>query len=281
MSYLSTSGVFTVTNITELRAVASTDVLATVRNFLGTLIYDVQEGTYTGSRSVVTGWSSDKAYVEASETLAKVIDKLGTAINESQGTVFMPRRFTFSGLTETYSLDCASDVLLTVEQVTGTFLQYWNQNVRSSSMIAFGSSSQAAAGAAFFEWAFYLGRTTRKRFYLYERDGSTPVALDDTDYVRFAAGRGGSDPSPVLDLVWGTETDGGSGIDVLSRGDSSTPAEVAVIVGERETIPPGDYDAEFSVVDDSAASPVVDPTLPIMRGVIHVIDTIGGSTGKP
>lgn len=135
--------------------------------------------------------------------------------------------------------------------------------------------------SAFFERSFYLGRTTRQSFYLYQADGSTAVQLDDTDYVRFAVGRGGNDPSPVLDLVWGSETSGGSGIQVISRGSSSSPAHVAVIVGEDEIIPPGVYDAEFSVVDDSSASPVADPTLPIMRGVVHVIDTIGGSTGKP
>jgi hypothetical protein len=85
----------------------------------------------------------------------------------------------------------------------------------------------------------------------------------------------------VLDLVWGTTTTGGSGIEILSRGDSSNPAQVAVIVGENETIHPGDYDAEFSIVDDSVASPVANPTTPIMRGVIHIVDTIGGTTGQP
>lgn len=135
--------------------------------------------------------------------------------------------------------------------------------------------------AACFERVFYLGRTTRQSFYLYEADGSTPVQLDDTDYVRFAVGRGGNDPSPILDLVWGTETSGGSGISRLSRGDASNPAQIAVIMGQNEVVPPGIYDAEFSVVDDSVASPVNDPTLPIMRGIVHVLDTIGGSTGKP
>lgn len=135
--------------------------------------------------------------------------------------------------------------------------------------------------AAFFERTFYLGRTTRQQFDLYEADGATAVQLDDTDYVRFAAGRGGNDPSPILDLVWGATTAGGSGITILSRGSASAAAQVAVVVGENESIPPGTYDAEFSVVDDSVASPLTDPTVPIMRGVIHVVDTIGGSTGMP
>ena len=135
--------------------------------------------------------------------------------------------------------------------------------------------------AAIFERVFFLRRTTRQRFYLYEADGSTPVILDDTDYIRFAVTRGANDASPVLDLVWGSETDGGSGIDVLSCGSATAPAEVAVIMGENEVISPGVYDAEFSVVDDSVASPVVDPTIPIMRGIVHIIDTLGGSTGQP
>lgn len=135
--------------------------------------------------------------------------------------------------------------------------------------------------ASCFERAFYLNRTTSQSFSLYEADGSTPVQLSESDYVRFAAGRGGNDPSPILDLVWGTETAGGSGIRVSSKGDADNPAVVIVTMGENETIHPGTYDAEFSVVDDSVASPVADPTVPIMRGVVHVIDTVGGTTGKP
>jgi len=135
--------------------------------------------------------------------------------------------------------------------------------------------------AAFFERTFYLNRTTRQQFDLYEADGATVVQLQATDYVRFAAGRGGNDPSPILDLVNGAETAGGSGIDIINTGSASAAAQIAVIVGENEVIPPGTYDAEFSVIDDSVASPVDIPTVPVMRGVIHVVDTIGGSTGQP
>jgi hypothetical protein len=135
--------------------------------------------------------------------------------------------------------------------------------------------------AACFERTFYLGRTTVHYFDLYESNGETVVNLDDTDYVRLAAGRGAMDPSPILDLVWGATTAGGSGIEILDRGTATTPARIAITVGQNESIQPGTYDAEFSVVDDSVASPIADPTLPIMRGIVHVIDTIGGSVGKP
>jgi hypothetical protein len=132
-----------------------------------------------------------------------------------------------------------------------------------------------------FERVFFANRTTRQVFDLYARDGATPIQLQADDYVRFSAGRGGDDPSPILDLVNGSETDGGSGIDVITTGDGTTPAQVAVIVGENETIHPGTYSAQFDIVDESVASPVVNPTTPGMFGVIHILDHAGGSTGQP
>jgi hypothetical protein len=135
--------------------------------------------------------------------------------------------------------------------------------------------------AASFERVFFLGRTTRQRFDLYEEDGSTQIVLDDTDYVRFKIGRGGGS-TPSLDLVQGSVTSGGSGIDVLDRGTAgTTPAQVAVTMGENEEMDPGTYDAEFLVVDDSVASPVTDPTVPAGKGIVHIVDMMGGNTGKP
>jgi|GEM_PF-6056720 len=131
---------------------------------------------------------------------------------------------------------------------------------------------------ATFERVFYLGRTTRQRFYLYEADGSTPIVLQATDVVRFKIGRRAGQ-TPDLDLIDGTVTSGGSGIDILDRGDASNAAQVAVIVGESEELDPGAYDAEFLVVDDSVASPTADPTIPANKGVVHVVDMLGGNTG--
>ena len=128
--------------------------------------------------------------------------------------------------------------------------------------------------AASFEIVVKYGRTSIHDFPLTTSAGAA-VLLADADIVRFKIG-GVNGSTPLLDLVEGTKTAGGSGISVTNSSDQST---AHVVYGENETLNPGIHDAEIIVVDDSVGSPLANPTLYVFDGIIHILPGLAGNTG--
>lgn len=131
--------------------------------------------------------------------------------------------------------------------------------------------------ASSFEVVIYQGRTTQYVFTIKNAAGTVVPISDQGDVVRFKIGRG-INATPALDLNSVDETAGGS---VCSISDYDA-GQVTVTVSETDaaTLDIGIYDAELILVDESISSPIVDPTLVATLGIVHVIRTMGGNTGK-
>jgi hypothetical protein len=126
-----------------------------------------------------------------------------------------------------------------------------------------------------FEITVHDGRSSVHDFPLFKSDKVTEVLMKEADIGRVKIGRA-YNTSPDLDLIEGTKTTGGSGVSVTN---TSTQSTIHFHYGENETLDPGTYDMEVSVVDDSVASPLVDPTLFVVIGILHILKGQGGNTG--
>ena len=122
----------------------------------------------------------------------------------------------------------------------------------------------------------YKKRTTDYQGSLFETDGTTGIALAATDVVRFKAGRGNA-AAPDFDLASGTVEALGSTVTIDSI---VSPAQYTVRLAESDvdTLTPGTYDCEISVADDSETAPA-NALLHVERGVLHIIDMLGGDVG--
>ena len=127
---------------------------------------------------------------------------------------------------------------------------------------------------ATFHLIAYQNRTTKIPHNLVDLQGD-PIALADTDRVRLKIGRG-FDATPDLDIIHGTTTAGGSGIEIVNR-THPDGASIVIWIGQSETLDPGVYTAEISVVDDSVTSPLANP---ILHSKFGAITFIGGMAGN-
>ena len=132
-----------------------------------------------------------------------------------------------------------------------------------------------------FEVIAYRNRTIDFQGSLFQADGTTGIALQATDVVRFKMGRGDA-AVPDLDLKGSqaspSPTPNGSGVTV---DQITSPAQYTVRLaqGDLTSLAPGTYDAEVGVVDDSETAPV-DAFKPVEVGVVHVIGQMAGDVGK-
>jgi hypothetical protein len=121
----------------------------------------------------------------------------------------------------------------------------------------------------------YLSRTADYDIALYEQDGTTPASIAATDTVRLKIGRG--DSTPLLDIRSGVALAGGSILSITAVGDGSTPANVRLHVaqGDLSAIPPGVYDFEVDLVDDSEEAPENGIKI-ITQGIAYMRRTLAG-----
>lgn len=118
-----------------------------------------------------------------------------------------------------------------------------------------------------------VGRTSDYNGALYESDGTTGVALAAGDVLRLKIGRGSSDP--LLEVTSIAATPNGS---VVTITDTSAPAEYTIRLAQDDTadLPPGTYDCELVLVDDSETAPA-DAAKFVEYGVLNVLPSLGGS----
>lgn len=126
MPYVSTTKLFTVTNITLTRtADLATASINTLANLLGTLIYDVQAGTYDGSAYALTNGVADTAYDADSTSLNELLNVFGTVIDQEGGDEFTPHGFTVANYAPLYVLNCTSTSLNELAKVLAALLRNW------------------------------------------------------------------------------------------------------------------------------------------------------------
>jgi len=135
VAYLSTTGVFTVTNITAARnlnvATATEDDAA---NLLGTIIYDIQEGLYDGSAYTISGASTDHAFDCDSTTLDEILNVQATVIADNPGTTFLTPGFEPTNEMQDYILDCLTTTLDELADVLATLLLYYGMRVGTATV---------------------------------------------------------------------------------------------------------------------------------------------------
>jgi len=120
---LSTTGVFTVTNITALRTIdADAYTLDNAANWLGTIIYDIQEAAWDPADYTVLNLTEDRAADCDSTTLDELIDVMGTFILDSLNGVFDPANYSLTNVTPDYELDCLDTTIDEVIDVLATLL---------------------------------------------------------------------------------------------------------------------------------------------------------------
>lgn len=129
-----------------------------------------------------------------------------------------------------------------------------------------------------FEITVYRGRTSTHVFTLYEDDGTTGIALSETDDIaRFKFGRRNTS-TPDLDI---------DSIDKLANGSRlsiskfTSPAEVTLTIAQDDTssLIPGVYTGDLSVIKGLVTSPIADPILTVSKGIVYVMGTLAGDTG--
>lgn len=126
MPTVSTSDAFTVTNITLTRTLdLDSAALDDFANFIGTVIYDIQERTYLGTNYTLTNGTSDKVFDADSTGLNELFDVLGTAVShEHKGVFEAGAAYTTTNYTATWTLDCTSTSMDELADVLGTLLSY-------------------------------------------------------------------------------------------------------------------------------------------------------------
>jgi len=107
---------------------------------------------------------------------------------------------------------------------------------------------------------------------LYESDGTTELALSAQDVVRFKIGSNGE--APLLDLCSSSAGPGGSAI-TFTAGQGDCVVALREEDLQAAAIPPGAYDAEVSVYDDSE-----DAIKSAECGVVHVHPSMLGDVGE-
>ena len=120
-----TLGTFTVTGITATRTLdLSSASINDLANFIGTLIYDSQEGTYDGSTYTLTNGSVDRTFDTDSTSVTELFNVLGTAVNHESGDVFEPGGYTAMNYARQWVFDCTSTSLDELADVVATVLQF-------------------------------------------------------------------------------------------------------------------------------------------------------------
>lgn len=121
----STSGVFTVTNITLTRSVSTPLSLNTLAHLIGTLIYDVQEGSYDGSDYSFTGNSSDSEYDADQTSIVELFNVAATQVEANTGTTFASSAVTITNREWDVTLNCTQTSATELANVLATFLLYY------------------------------------------------------------------------------------------------------------------------------------------------------------
>lgn len=105
-AYLNTTGVFTVTNITETRSIdVATASLNNAINLIGTAIYDIQEGLWNPASYTIVNSSEVTTIDCASTSLDEILDFMATMVIDG---LFDAEDYTVSNNTPTYVMDCLS-----------------------------------------------------------------------------------------------------------------------------------------------------------------------------
>lgn len=103
----STSGLITATNITLTRAAAAPVSLLTVSHLLGTLVYDLQDGSYDGADWSFTGDSTSTGLDISSVSITKLYDAIATVVQANTGTSFVVA-LPITNYAVDYAFDCLS-----------------------------------------------------------------------------------------------------------------------------------------------------------------------------
>lgn len=121
----STTGTFTVTNITLMRSLnVSEATINDAANLLGTLIYDIQEGSYDGTAYTITNAETDRTIDASAFSLTELLNVIATLIAGNLGTAVSYAGFTITNDDSDYVLDCNETSLNELVNVLGTTM-FW------------------------------------------------------------------------------------------------------------------------------------------------------------
>ena len=130
------------------------------------------------------------------------------------------------------------------------------------------------------ELKLVAGRTEDLRWSAFAADGSTAVAFEANDTVRFKLARNPND-APVLDLESGEATVNGSTVTVTALGNVSInqPASGTVRLAQGDTSTfRGEYHFEINLVDSSESQPA-NAIKQFLRGKLKFLPSMGGDLG--
>lgn len=125
-TYLNTSGIFTITNITATRTLnLTTATIDDLANLVGTAIYDIQEDQWDGSNYTITGSTTDREYDPSETLLVELLDAVATAIADNSGTTtFFARYYVFETWTVLYVLNCLETYIDELARLIATWLDW-------------------------------------------------------------------------------------------------------------------------------------------------------------
>ncbi len=120
----STTGVFTITNITLTRTIDLSDFsLDELADVLGTMIYDMQESTWDPSLYTFSNSSEDRTLdCDDAGGRDEAADVLATIVSDSDAGTLNPGDYSFSNVTDRFSLDCDDASLFEISDVIATLL---------------------------------------------------------------------------------------------------------------------------------------------------------------
>jgi len=126
VSYLNTTGVFTVTNITATRTLdVSTASLQNLVDWLGTSIYDIQEDNWDFDNYTITNGSSTKSFDTTSTSLNELLNIIATLVSEnphSDSEQFTADGYTVTNPSNDFVFNCLQTSLNEIALVVGTLL---------------------------------------------------------------------------------------------------------------------------------------------------------------
>lgn len=124
------------------------------------------------------------------------------------------------------------------------------------------------------------GRTEDFEWSAFQTDGRTAVVFEAGDKVRFKLARK-PDGAPVVDLLSGTPTAGGSSVVITELGDAgdNEPASGTVRLAQADTVDfEGDYHFELNLVDSGESNPA-NAIKQFLRGKMTFLPSQGGNVG--
>lgn len=146
VTYLSTTGVFTIIRITERRTAASTDNYQVAADLLGTMIYDIQNGTFNGADYSFTGLADDRAF-DLDDTSAYELLRVAATLCGDNPTDKPVVAYGYTVLNPVleYVMDCQSTNIATVSRILAALLQWKRWNYLRPASITGGRMGAASA----------------------------------------------------------------------------------------------------------------------------------------